>query len=87
VRCIKPNLEQRADLFVRPLVLNQLRCGGVMEAVRISSAGYPSRTSYAKIYDRCVAATSYRGSLQSRRLTHTPRTQVQELGQAHAGAG
>jgi myosin-5 len=33
-------------------VLHQLRCGGVMEAVRIASAGYPSRTPYKNFYAR-----------------------------------
>eukprot|EP01087_Luapelamoeba_hula_P019988 TRINITY_DN671_c2_g1_i4.p1 TRINITY_DN671_c2_g1~~TRINITY_DN671_c2_g1_i4.p1 ORF type:complete len:2510 (-),score=661.45 TRINITY_DN671_c2_g1_i4:15-7070(-) len=52
VRCIKPNAKQVPDRFDKPLVLAQLRSGGVMEAVRVTSAGYPSRTNYRKFYDR-----------------------------------
>jgi len=43
VRCIKPNYSKKPNAFDEISVLKQLRCGGVMEQVRISSAGYPSR--------------------------------------------
>jgi myosin-5 len=33
-------------------VLHQLRCGGVLEAVRISCAGYPTRRTYDEFLDR-----------------------------------
>lgn len=39
IRCIKPNNANRPTLFDGPNVLHQLRCGGVLEAVRISCAG------------------------------------------------
>ncbi len=38
VRCIKPNPANQAGVFDQLYVLNQLQCGGVMEAVRISCA-------------------------------------------------
>ncbi len=31
--------------------LHQLRCGGVLEAVRISCAGYPTKTPYPDFVD------------------------------------
>ena len=31
--------------------LHQLRCGGVLEAVRISCAGYPTKTLYLDFVD------------------------------------
>jgi myosin-5 len=40
---MKPNNANRPMLFENANVLHQLRCGGVLEAVRISCAGYPSR--------------------------------------------
>ncbi|WZY68274.1 hypothetical protein YC2023_000514 [Brassica napus] len=43
VRCVKPNSLNRPQKFENPSVLHQLRCGGVLEAVRISLAGYPTR--------------------------------------------
>lgn len=39
VRCIKPNEQNMPALFENLNVLHQLKCGGVMEAVRISCAG------------------------------------------------
>ena len=39
VRCIKPNPQNQPLLMDAGYVLNQLKCGGVMEAVRISAAG------------------------------------------------
>jgi len=43
IRCIKPNSASKPSNFESSNVLHQLRCGGVLEAVRISCAGYPSR--------------------------------------------
>ena len=43
VRCIKPNTSLAASLFEPGLVLQQLRCCGVLEVVRISRMGYPTR--------------------------------------------
>ncbi len=39
VRCIKPNAAGQAGLFDPVFSLQQLKCGGVMEAIRISCAG------------------------------------------------
>src|SRR5690625_3844070 len=52
IRCIKPNMLKRANSFDNQYVLKQLRSGGVMEQVRISSAGYTSRHDYADFYER-----------------------------------
>ncbi|KXZ51147.1 MYO2 protein [Gonium pectorale] len=51
VRCIKPNAAGEAGTFAAPYSLQQLRCGGVMEAVRIACAGYAYRRSYAAFLD------------------------------------
>lgn len=37
--------------FENTNVLHQLRCGGVLEAVRISCAGYPTKTPYEDFVD------------------------------------
>ncbi|GLI66202.1 hypothetical protein VaNZ11_009901 [Volvox africanus] len=47
VRCIKPNSTGVPGEFNAPYSLHQLRCGGVMEAVRIACAGYSYRRPYA----------------------------------------
>eukprot|EP00798_Chlamydomonas_sp_ICE-L_P002990 gene2990-12998_t len=41
VRCIKPNSANKPMMFENTNTLHQLRCGGVLEAVRISCAGFP----------------------------------------------
>jgi myosin-5 len=46
IRCIKPNESKGAWKFEGPMVLNQLRACGVLETVRISCAGYPTRWTY-----------------------------------------
>ncbi len=47
VRCIKPNASGMAGAFDPSYSLQQLRCGGVLEAVRISCAGYAYKRPYA----------------------------------------
>lgn len=46
IRCIKPNEAKEAWRFEGPMVLSQLRACGVLETVRISTAGYPTRWTY-----------------------------------------
>ena len=46
IRCIKPNEGKEAWTFEGPMVLSQLRACGVLETVRISCAGYPTRWTY-----------------------------------------
>uniref|UniRef100_F1KWT5 Myosin-Va n=1 Tax=Ascaris suum TaxID=6253 RepID=F1KWT5_ASCSU len=46
VRCIKPNDEKLSFTFEPKRAIQQLRACGVLETVRISAAGYPSRWSY-----------------------------------------
>jgi len=43
IRCLKPNDELAPDYFEPKNIVEQLRCGGVIEAVRVSRAGYPTR--------------------------------------------
>eukprot|EP00026_Physarum_polycephalum_P000139 Phypoly_transcript_00139.p1 GENE.Phypoly_transcript_00139~~Phypoly_transcript_00139.p1 ORF type:complete len:2086 (+),score=546.87 Phypoly_transcript_00139:143-6400(+) len=52
IRCIKPNPSKEPQLFIKKDVMHQLRCGGVMESVRICCAGFPTRRPLEKFYDR-----------------------------------
>ncbi|KAJ3702510.1 hypothetical protein LUZ61_006215 [Rhynchospora tenuis] len=52
IRCIKPSSLNCPQKFENQSVLHQLRCGGVLEAIRISLAGYPTRRTYAEFVDR-----------------------------------
>lgn len=52
IRCIKPNSKQLPGLFENDVVLEQLRCGGVLEVVRISKSGYPTRITHQQFAER-----------------------------------
>lgn len=52
IRCIKPNNFQSPGLYEQGLVLQQLRCCGVLEVVRISRSGFPTRMSHQKFARR-----------------------------------
>ena len=52
IRCIKPNMQSKPGLFEDTNVLHQLRCGGVLEAIRIACAGFPSRLPFEEFVDR-----------------------------------
>ncbi|XP_074590119.1 myosin-6-like isoform X1 [Curcuma longa] len=52
IRCVKPNSLLKPSIFENHNVLQQLRCGGVMEAIRISCAGYPTRRAFSTFVDR-----------------------------------
>ncbi|CAH9084046.1 unnamed protein product [Cuscuta europaea] len=46
IRCVKPNNALKPSIFENLNVIQQLRCGGVLEAIRISCAGYPTRRTF-----------------------------------------
>ncbi|CAI5519690.1 unnamed protein product [Closterium sp. Naga37s-1] len=46
VRCVKPNKDLKPQKFSNTLVVEQLRSGGVLEAVRLCSTGYPARRTF-----------------------------------------
>ena len=52
IRCIKPNDRKAPFEFNPQRSIQQLRACGVLETVRISAAGYPSRWTYPEFFDR-----------------------------------
>ncbi|XP_071098869.1 unconventional myosin-Va-like isoform X3 [Haliotis cracherodii] len=52
IRCIKPNDLKEAFEFNSTRAVEQLRACGVLETIRISAAGYPSRWTYAEFFQR-----------------------------------
>eukprot|EP00004_Rigifila_ramosa_P024751 TRINITY_DN7254_c0_g1_i1.p1 TRINITY_DN7254_c0_g1~~TRINITY_DN7254_c0_g1_i1.p1 ORF type:complete len:1460 (-),score=473.86 TRINITY_DN7254_c0_g1_i1:45-4352(-) len=52
IRCIKPNDKQKPAMFKGDLVLNQLRCNGMVAALQLMHAGYPTRCPYDDLYKR-----------------------------------
>ncbi|KAI3425379.1 hypothetical protein D9Q98_009143 [Chlorella vulgaris] len=52
IRCVKPNPLSQPGSLVPEYVLEQLRAGGVLEAVRIACAGFPTRKPFRPFAQR-----------------------------------
>ncbi|KAL3760172.1 hypothetical protein ACHAWU_001682 [Discostella pseudostelligera] len=52
VRCLKPNGLLVPDNFDPMMIVEQLRCAGVVEAVRVSRVGFPQRYTHSKFISR-----------------------------------
>ncbi|KAL8548030.1 hypothetical protein ACS0TY_007361 [Phlomoides rotata] len=52
IRCVKPNNLLKPAIFENVNIMQQLRCGGVLEAIRISCAGYPTRKTFYEFLHR-----------------------------------
>ena len=68
IRCIKPNEGKEAWKFEGPMVLSQLRACGVLETIRISTAGYPTRWTYEEFalrYYMLVPSSQWTSQIRS----------------------
>ncbi|KAM6957379.1 myosin-11 [Aplochiton taeniatus] len=52
IRCIIPNHDKRAGKMDANLVLEQLRCNGVLEGIRICRQGFPNRIIFQEFRQR-----------------------------------
>ncbi|KNC74516.1 hypothetical protein SARC_12941, partial [Sphaeroforma arctica JP610] len=77
-RCIKPNQAKAAFEFEEESSLEQLQACGVLETVRISAAGYPSRWEFSEFRDRYQRLLSKK-QLGNGNLEDTCKTIVQTV--------
>ncbi|KAI3460943.1 hypothetical protein Pfo_017606 [Paulownia fortunei] len=52
IRCVKPNNLFKPAIFENANVMQQLCCGGVLEAIRISCSGYPTHKTFHEFLHR-----------------------------------
>uniref|UniRef100_A0A8C0PVV2 Myosin XIX n=1 Tax=Canis lupus familiaris TaxID=9615 RepID=A0A8C0PVV2_CANLF len=52
IRCIKPNSQGQAHIFLQEQVLSQLEACGLVETIHISAAGFPIRISHHNFVER-----------------------------------
>lgn len=52
IRCLKPNDAAKPKMLTRKRLTEQLRYGGVLEAVRVARAGYPVRLTHQSFFQR-----------------------------------
>lgn len=52
IRCLKPNDAAKPSLITRKRLTEQLRYGGVLEAVRVARMGYPVRLDHVGFFQR-----------------------------------
>ena len=58
IRCLKPNDQNVPDKFDRMRTTEQLRYGGVLEAVRVARSGFPVRLSHSDFFARYRAVAN-----------------------------
>ncbi|KAF7224229.1 unconventional myosin-Va [Nothobranchius furzeri] len=69
VRCIKPN-DLKAPFTLDPVrAVQQLRACGVLETIRISAAGFPSRWTYQEFFNRYRVLIRHKEMLPDRKQT------------------
>uniref|UniRef100_A0A8C5MR20 Unconventional myosin-Va n=1 Tax=Leptobrachium leishanense TaxID=445787 RepID=A0A8C5MR20_9ANUR len=69
VRCIKPNDFKYPFTFDSKRAVQQLRACGVLETIRISAAGFPSRWTYQEFFSRYRVLMKQKDVLSDRKQT------------------
>jgi myosin heavy subunit len=51
IRCIKPNFSLKPGVFDEALVLNQVRCLGLVQVCAVMKVGFPTRITFSELKD------------------------------------
>jgi myosin-5 len=81
VRCIKPNSIKSNKTFELSSVVHQLRCAGVVEAIRITRAAFPNKMSHERFLRRFVLMKSSTNQKTSAKNVTTVSSACIELAQ------
>ncbi|XP_029347472.1 unconventional myosin-Va-like isoform X2 [Acyrthosiphon pisum] len=80
IRCVKPNDSKLPFVFDIQRAVDQLRACCVLETIRISAAGFPSRWTYVDFFLR------YRILLKSKKINRNdPKLTCQQIVEEHIG--
>ena len=77
VRCLKPNDLLVPDHFDTAIVAEQLRCGGILEAVRVARAGFTQRYTHRDFLQRYRTLAWRELEARSSAATNTATTPAQ----------
>ncbi|TDH70457.1 hypothetical protein CCR75_003224 [Bremia lactucae] len=80
VRCIKPNSQKSPNIYEIDAVVNQLRCAGVVEAIRITRSAFPNKMAHEKFLRRFVMLKSKQSTKMTNKST-TVADACEQLGQ------
>mmetsp|Transcript_60054 Transcript_60054/g.147618 ORF Transcript_60054/g.147618 Transcript_60054/m.147618 type:complete len:1680 (+) Transcript_60054:347-5386(+) len=88
VRCLKPNDELVPNHFERAAVAEQLRCGGILEAVRVARAGYSNHYSHEDFLRRyrCLGRNEIKESAAAAQTRERGPTPQKKFGAAAVNA-
>ncbi|KAL7540542.1 hypothetical protein ACHAXR_010192 [Thalassiosira sp. AJA248-18] len=84
VRCLKPNDQLQPGHFDPNIVVDQLRCGGILEAIRVSRAGFPHRYAFDHFDSRFGILSSALCSSETK-LQRPPPRRVGKLNLGNRG--
>jgi myosin heavy subunit len=73
IRCIKPNVVKQPHVFEPAKCMDQLRCSGMMDALKLMHEGFPTRCPYNDLYER------YKDKMPASMQALDPATFVQFL--------
>lgn len=79
VRCLKPNDELVADQFNKAAITEQLRSGGILEAVRVARAGFSNHYSHGDFVRRYRSLAWKELRHKSKDFSEDPSKECMEL--------